>query len=305
MTTIIRVALIFIASGAHVSLQSQELSWSYFGGTGPDHWGPICTNGKYQSPIDIIPEDTIKVDLGSLKFMRYDYAYEGKLLNNGHTVQITLSGVPLLLSGGGLSSTYQLEQMHFHWGAEHTIDDHRDALELHLVHFEKKYGNVSTAAHYKNGVVVIAVLFRLADEDNKDLDAIIEATDLVGAHWVGPSITKIGHKIIPQLLLPKDKTSFYRYEGSLTTPECHETVTWFIFTEKLTISVDQWSVFQRLESPHGPLSFNYRPTQPINGRKIYHHLLGYTSSSLKRRIKNKIRRWFGRKLLPRRGFSWI
>ncbi|XP_015114974.1 putative carbonic anhydrase 3 isoform X3 [Diachasma alloeum] len=298
MTLIHLIAFIFLTSGVHVSLQSDESSWTYSGENGPDNWGPTCTTGKHQSPIDIVSEDAIKDDLGSLKFIRYDFAYEGKLLNNGHSVQITLSGVPLFLNGGGLTSTYQFEQMHFHWGAEHTVDGYQDALELHLVHFEKKYGNASTAAQYKNGIVVIAVLFKLSDGDNKDLDPIVQATEMV-AHWIGPSTAEIQHKIIPQLLLPKDTTSFYRYEGSLTTPGCQETVTWFIFTEKLTVSLNQLSVFQELETAQGPLKFNFRPVQPINDRKVYHHLLGYTSNSIIYTITNKFSKLFSLRPLCR------
>ncbi|XP_063994670.1 putative carbonic anhydrase 3 isoform X1 [Diachasmimorpha longicaudata] len=280
MTFIHLIVLVFFTSGVHVSLQSDGSSWTYTGENGPENWGAVCTNGKHQSPIDIISEDAIKLDLGSLKFTRYDFAYEATLVNNGHSVQITLSGVSLYLNGGGLNSTYNFEQMHFHWGAEHTIDGHRDVLELHLVHFDKKYDNVSIAAQHENGVVVIAVLFKLSDRDNKDLDPIIQATEMVGSQWVGTTRAKIQQKIIPQLLLPKDKTSFYKYQGSLTTPGCQETVTWFIFTEKLTVSLEQLRVFQRLETPQGPLLFNYRPIQPSNNRKIYHHLIGYSSSSI-------------------------
>lgn len=58
-----------------------------------------------------------------------------------------------------------LEQLHFHWDAEHTIDGVRDALELHFVHYDKKYGNVSNASHYQNGICVVAVLFKVFWEE--------------------------------------------------------------------------------------------------------------------------------------------
>lgn len=69
--------------------------------------------------------------------------------------------MPVYLSGGGLTSTFVLEQMHFHWGAEHTIDGVRDVLELHLVHYDKQYGNFTIAAQKKNGLAVVAVLFKV------------------------------------------------------------------------------------------------------------------------------------------------
>ena len=37
-------------------------------------------------------------------------------------------------------------------------------------------------------------------------------------------------------LLPADKTKFFRYNGSLTTPTCLESVTWTVFRDHVFIS---------------------------------------------------------------------
>lgn len=76
-------------------------------------------------------------------------------------MQITLSGVPVHLGGAGLPSVYVLEQMHFHWSAEHTVDGYRHPLELHFVHYDVEYANFSAAAEHEYGVVVVAVLFEV------------------------------------------------------------------------------------------------------------------------------------------------
>lgn len=78
-------------------------------------------------------------------------------------------------------------------------------------------------------------------EDNKNITSIVEATESV-SKWVGKSTAQMRTKVIPDLLLPKDHTSYYYYSGSLTTPGCQESVTWFILTEKLTISEQQVGV---------------------------------------------------------------
>ena len=52
---------------------------------GPEHWPGLCMNGEKQSPINIATEDTVKIDLGELKFIRYDFAFQSKITNNGHS----------------------------------------------------------------------------------------------------------------------------------------------------------------------------------------------------------------------------
>ena len=40
-------------------------------------------------------------------------------------------------------------------------------------------------------------------------------------------------------LLPINLNNYYRYEGSLTTPPCRETVTWTLFPDLVDISARQ------------------------------------------------------------------
>ncbi|KAL0114660.1 hypothetical protein PUN28_011745 [Cardiocondyla obscurior] len=269
------IALTLFCAG----LQSlQALEWGYWGKYEPQNWPGVCKTGKKQSPIDIVTEDAIRTDLGALKFDRYDFAFTGTLVNNGHSVEVRLYGVPILLTGSTLSSTYIFEQMHFHWSAEHTVDGARDPLELHLVHYDKKYANLSEAAQHKGGIAVVAVLFELSVNDNLDLSPIVEATKMV-SHWVGHSMMHIRTKMIPLWFLPKDHTTYYHYEGSLTTPECQESVMWFVMTEKLKVSEAQMNVFRHVESNNGTLKHNYRPVQNLGHRKVYHRLEGYVNAA--------------------------
>jgi carbonic anhydrase len=155
--------------------------------------------------------------------------------------------------------------MHFHWGAEHTVDGLRDPLELHLVHYDTKYANFSEAAQHKNGIAVASILFKLSRYDNPHLKPIVKATKKV-SYKVGKS-TAIRGEFIPSLLLPKKKTHYF-YEGSLTTPGCQESVAWFLLTEKLTVSQSQVNVFKRVRGDNGRLLYNYRPTQKLNDREV-------------------------------------
>lgn len=223
-------------------------------------------------------EDATKVDLGALKFVKYDIAYTGKITNNGHSIQIQLDSEPIQLKGGNLSSTYILEQMHFHWPAEHTVDNNRDVLELHFVHYDKQYNNASVASQHENGIAVVSTLFELSNENNPDIVPILKGTELV-SKWIGKSTTTLKWKVIPFLLLPRDHTSYYRYYGSLTTPGCQESVIWSIFKEKLTISERQLNIFKNIGTNHGILNFNHRPIQDLGEREVYHHLDGYSGAT--------------------------
>ena len=40
-------------------------------------------------------------------------------------------------------------------------------------------------------------------------------------------------------ILPENVQSFYRYNGSLTTPNCDEVVTWSVFSNPVTMSSAQ------------------------------------------------------------------
>ncbi|KAK9298115.1 hypothetical protein QLX08_008438 [Tetragonisca angustula] len=253
--------------------------WSYLGDNGPEHWPGLCMNGEKQSPINIATEDTVKIDLGELKFIRYDFAFQSKITNNGHSVQVQLCCVPIHLEGANLPSTYILEQIHFHWPAEHTIDNNRDALELHFVHYNEQYSNASMASQHENGIAVVATLFEVNSENNLEIMSILKATELV-SNAVGETTALMETKIIPYLLLPKDHTTYYHYDGSLTTPGCQETVMWYILTEKLSISEQQLSIFKSVGTNNGTLNFNHRPTQTVGERTIYHQLDGYSVATI-------------------------
>ena len=133
--------------------------------------------------------------------------------------------------------------------------------------------------------------------------SILKATELV-SNAVGETTALMETKIIPYLLLPKDHTTYYHYDGSLTTPGCQETVMWYILTEKLSISEQQvnlflivyfivlfylltyflfflqLSIFKSVGTNNGTLNFNHRPTQTVGERTIYHQLDGYSVATI-------------------------
>lgn len=79
-----------------------------------------------------------------------------------------------------------------------------------------------------------------------------------------------------QSLLPKDLGRYYRYNGSLTTPPCYQSVVWTVFHERVQISKAQRLKMEMMlysskaqESDRMLLQDNFRITQPLNHRVIF------------------------------------
>ncbi|RUS83901.1 hypothetical protein EGW08_008315, partial [Elysia chlorotica] len=75
-------------------------------------------------------------------------------------------------------------------------------------------------------------------------------------------------------ILPSGFQNFYRYDGSLTTPGCYESVIWTVFQETISISSAQLNILRSLKSSekingvNAPLQDNFRSVQPIYTRVV-------------------------------------
>lgn len=172
------------------------------------------------------------------------------MINNGHAAQLTLTAsdkisdqVPKVSGTGMDGDTFQFNQLHFHWhatddrqGSEHAIDGHRTALEMHMVHFNTKYGDMATAASKEDGLAVLGVLFDVEERDNPGLKFLTDRLPAITKEGVATNITQ---PVRLAKLLPKDFEVFYRYRGSLTTPPCSESVNWIVFPDVLKVRQNQ------------------------------------------------------------------
>lgn len=233
-----------------------------------EHWGGECDTGRRQSPIDLTYQAAVKGDFTPFLFSNYmNPIRNARLTNTGHSIQIDNTDTSVNLYGGGLPGKFILDQMHFHWGSEHTIDGVRYGLELHMVHHSSRYSSLAEASAYKNAVAVVGVLFHVSNQENTHLDVLLETSGDIRDE-AGKTATLKG-KISPYNLLPKNRTSYFRYEGSLTTPTCAESVIWTVFTESLPVSLDQVELFKIIHDDSGhELINNYRSLQPLNARAL-------------------------------------
>nr|XP_020762056.1 carbonic anhydrase 1 [Odocoileus virginianus texanus] len=76
----------------------------------------------------------------------------------------------------------------------------------------------------------------------------------------------------PSVLLPSSP-EYWTYFGSLTHPPLHDSVTWIIFKDHISVSSEQLAQFRSLlASAEGdrevPIKCNNRPPQPLKGRTV-------------------------------------
>ncbi|CAG5117708.1 unnamed protein product [Candidula unifasciata] len=144
---------------------------------------------------------------------------------------------------------------------------------MHVVNYSSKFADVKSAMCQPNGLAVLAFFFEIDINPNPAYTEIVKKLPEITEPGSRTKITTIPLK----RLLPTDLQHFYRYEGSLTTPPCNETVTWTVFKTPVQISEDQISIFRSLKSSdidpetntNYPLVNNVRPLQSLNDRVVY------------------------------------
>ncbi|CAB3401018.1 unnamed protein product [Caenorhabditis bovis] len=264
----------FLAIVIEIYCSSGE-GWGYSEHDGPHTWPGACQNHQRQSPINIQADDIDYEVILALNFDNYEKSGKVEISNTGRTLLV--SGFEKwkkkqpAIKGGGLKHRYVLSQFHLHWGqtddvgSEHALGSLHYPGELHLVHIREDL-TLEQALKKPDGIAVVAVFLANAG-DVRNLNF-----DVIARHF--PSLAYRGNKTIisgfhPVITLPSDTISFYRYEGSLTTPECEEVVIWTIMADPLLVSNEQLYHLRQIRNSENLISEkNYRPLQPMNGRRI-------------------------------------
>jgi carbonic anhydrase len=226
-----------------------EGNWSYAGDTGPQAWSGlskefnVCAIGKRQSPINIEEAYTLQ---GPAERLQFNYQpSNGTVVNNGHTIQVDLTGEAgnndLTVRG----SRYKLLQFHFHTPSEEQVNGQGFAMVAHLVH-----------KNDANQLAVVAVLLEPG-----------AANRLIHQVWTYMPLDSGDRVSIPaglidlNALMPKDQR-YYQFMGSLTTPPCSEGVLWLVMKQPTPISKEQIKLFTQI------FPGNARPVQALNGRLV-------------------------------------
>lgn len=222
-----------------------DKGWAYAGKTGPQKWGDLeadfaeCKLGQNQSPIDIPDANARKGDFPTLLFQYKPSPL--KIVDDGHTIQVNYAPGSTVTAN---DKRYELVQFHFHKPSEEKINGRGHDMVAHLVHKDAQ-----------GKLVYIAVLLD-AGKPNPLMKAVIDNLPKEKGAEVTTATTINVVDLLP------DNTGYYSYTGSLTTPPCSESVTWFVLKKPTTISPDSIARFGKV------YPMNARPVQPLNSRDI-------------------------------------
>lgn len=239
----------------------------------------ICKDGHKQSPIDL----PMCTEMASQPAITTNWAEQSvRLVNNGHTVQLTALGNP----AGGMTidgNTYVLKQCHFHWGSEHFIHGMQQVLEAHCVHQKVapgepdhygvfgvffEVGAPSTfLAQFEDSLPSAPVRRRLS-EGELELDLFGEVYGEHARRLAEETVADFSGQIdFTQLHDGLDLTKYWSYDGSFTTPPCTEIVDWYVLMNKATLSQNQLDKF-KMAIDWSAEGGNYRPPQPLKDRAV-------------------------------------
>lgn len=200
-----------------------------------------------QSPIDL--RNSVFTEFGKEGLqIKWQKSAIGHIKKDEHGVQVIFGADErqfVMLN----RRRFHLVQFHFHHPSEHWVDGTQQTMELHVVH-----QNIDDGSR-----VVIGIFIEPTDEAvaAPDLFAQMKA---FAAEPAKPPETHFSTN--PLAFLPKDTEHYYRYEGSLTTPEYDENVSWVVLKESLRVpKKDLMEMIKLFKHPA-------RLPQPLNRRVI-------------------------------------
>ena len=204
----------------------------------------ICSPSQ-QSPIDIRPEHTYETSFSS-RGLRIGYnnnvQAEVKPKDDHYMVEFTQSANQDIKLN---NQKFYLLQFHFHAYSEHWIDSYQYPMEMHIV-------------NQNSNTKDLAVLGIMIESENKKRKAT--HSGLIDSNPSGKNPFTINTK--PKEWLPKQINQYFRYEGSLTTPEYDETVSWLVFSNPIVLPAAEIRLLRKY------FGLGVRFPQPMNRRYV-------------------------------------
>uniref|UniRef100_A0A1B0CNQ4 Alpha-carbonic anhydrase domain-containing protein n=2 Tax=Lutzomyia longipalpis TaxID=7200 RepID=A0A1B0CNQ4_LUTLO len=202
--------------------------------------------GRRQSPVNLEPQRLLFDP--NLRPLHIDkHRISGTIANTGHSVIFTVNNERQrptrdpMFRGGPLSYLYRFNEIHIHYGlhdqfgSEHSVEGYTFPAEIQIFGYNSQlYSNISEALNRAQGVVGIAILLQLGDLSNAELRMLTDKLEKIRFGGERVSIERLSVRG----LLP-ETDHYMTYEGSTTSPACHETVTWIVLNKPIYITKQQ------------------------------------------------------------------
>uniref|UniRef100_A0A5S6QTG9 Alpha-carbonic anhydrase domain-containing protein n=1 Tax=Trichuris muris TaxID=70415 RepID=A0A5S6QTG9_TRIMR len=293
-------------------LASWDDWWSYDGFSGPSFWGLVnadwkmCSKGQHQSPININPNLLLYDPL--LKPLTIGKTrVSGKLTNTGQFLlfeienhsknEITISGGPFTTYRYRLSKVIVRVGLKDQTGSEHAIDDEKFSGEVQVYGYNiDLYRNFTDAMKMPNGLAGLSAVIEIHSFTNPELKYFASmASDVMHKGRSIPFSSLSIHYLMPET------SQYVTYEGSLTFPGCHESVTWLIMNKPVYINHKDMKMLRELqrsdEHASSPmyLGGGGRKLMALNRRVIRTNISfkakSATCRSTQRRLLYKVNPW--------------
>lgn len=293
-----------------IELRTANTNWTIDDiDTIPNEYNNYC-NGTRQSPINIntsAVRENINLRLG---LTAYDKPISGFMINQFPTFRLMPFSFewprPSALVSNSLARSFNpyadshfvLNYVQFHWttghggsndSSVHRLDNSGCPLEIHFVHINTAYSNLEEAFAKPDGLLILAVMVVPSTHESYICERLLNS--LSNITLPGQQVA-IDEDSTWRSLLPTDTSRFYRYQGSMILPPCHESVQWIVFEERLKLGSKQLRRLKRFRFLGKDLrsdrdidwTLKGRPSQKLNNRIVER---SFSSRLGKERSRNK------------------
>jgi len=279
----------FLLALLGLSPMASAASWNY----SDTDWSALGScGGDTQSPINLTEGTAQNIKMTNFSTsMGYKIKSTGYIQNTGYSLKWSADeshGASIM--GSPLNNTYILNQFHLHWGSEvgqgseHCVDNYCYDAELHLVHYNSIYDNISHALmdNQTNSLSVVGILIKEVTEfdqfnvqDSESIKNLKMAAQYLARPHKGPGPITADLTVRPAEFIMDigELTGFYHYAGSLTTPGCNEVVQWIVYDKPLYVQRNGLLAALRMnKDEYGEyLQDNFRPLVG-NTNTLYHYM---------------------------------
>ncbi|KAH7132158.1 carbonic anhydrase [Dendryphion nanum] len=198
------------------------------------NWGKLhpmyalCQTGTQQSPIALSLNNGLS--LNHIPVFNYNGNVTGNFRNWGYGPAFSVENDGNWTNNPSFTydnETLYLQGWHIHSPADHSVGGDRSKAEIHFVH-------VDSTGHEK------AVLAIRLDPGNADHPFFSQLPPMIGFNETGTQFEKkIAMDLTPALAATLYFNEFWTYQGSLTSPPCHEGIRWFVARQIMFTGVKQ------------------------------------------------------------------